>query len=83
MKINAINRPHVDPPSKAQRAAKSGTTSSDTKVAVSNEARHLAEARAPEVSDASKIQRLADAIARGQFKLDAERLIDRMIADEM
>lgn len=83
MKIGGINRPHVDAASRAQQVAQRGVKSSNTKVAVSPEARQLAEARSPAVSDAAKVQRLTEAIARGQFMVDAERLTDRMLNEEM
>jgi flagellar biosynthesis anti-sigma factor FlgM len=83
MKIGGINRPHVDAPARAQQVEQRGATNSNTKVAVSKEARQLAEARSPAVSDAAKVKKLAEAIARGHFAIDAERLMDRMISEEM
>lgn len=83
MKIGGINRPHVDAAQPAQRVAQRGVKQSDTKVAVSREAKALAEARSPAVSDAAKVKRLTEAIARGQFMVDAERLTDRMVAEEL
>jgi flagellar biosynthesis anti-sigma factor FlgM len=83
MKIGGINRPQVDATSRTQQVAQRGVSSSNTKVLVSNEARQLAEARSPAVSDAAKVQRLTEAIARGQFMVDAERLTDRMLNEEL
>jgi flagellar biosynthesis anti-sigma factor FlgM len=82
MKINGIRGPQLDATTSAQRTAPRGGTQHATKVAVSKEARQLAEARAPAVSDAAKVQRLLAAIARGDFMVDAERVTDRMMAEE-
>lgn len=83
MKIHGIQRPHVDAASTAKPVAQRGTTDSTTKVAVSPEAKQLREARSPEVTDQEKISRLAQAIARGEFKVEAERLAERMLREEM
>ena len=82
MKINGMQRPHVDAANTAKRVAQRGGTDPSTKVAVSKEARKLAEARSPAVSDPAKVQKLTQAIARGDFMVDAERLAERMIQEE-
>ncbi len=82
MKINGIQRPLVDAGTAPQRTAQKGGTDPSTKVAVSSEARKLAEARLPALSDPSKVAMLAKAIAHGDFMVDAERLADRMIQEE-
>jgi flagellar biosynthesis anti-sigma factor FlgM len=82
MRINGIRSPHIDATTTAQRTAPRGGTGQATKVAVSSEARRLAEARAPAVSDAAKVQRLLAAVARGDFMADAEQISNRMIAEE-
>ena len=82
MKINGIQRPQVDPAQGVKRAAPHRGQSPAAKVAVSNEARQLAEARAPAVSDAAKVARLTAAIARGDFMMDADRVVDRMLSEE-
>lgn len=82
MKINGINRPQVDAATTTKPVAKRGTTEHTTRVAVSNEAKQLAEARSPEVTDAEKIARLAQAIARGEFKVEAQQLAERMLREE-
>lgn len=83
MKINGVHRPYVDVATHAQRVAQRSATNPATKVAVSNEAKQLAEARSPAVSDAAKVLKLAQAIARGDFMVDAERLADRMLSEEL
>ena len=83
MKIHGIQRPHVDAASTAKPVAQRGSTEPTTKVAVSPEAKQLNEARSPEVTDQEKISRLAQAIARGEFKVEAERLAERMLREEM
>jgi flagellar biosynthesis anti-sigma factor FlgM len=82
MRINGIRSPQIDTTSTAQRTAPRGGAGQATKVAVSSEARKLAEARAPAVSDAAKIQRLLAAVARGDFMVDAEQVANRMMAEE-
>ena len=82
MKINGIQRPQVDTTAGVKRAAPQRGESPAAKVAVSKEAKQLAEARAPAVSDAAKVARLAAAIARGDFMIDADRIVDRMVSEE-
>ena len=83
MKINGIHRPYVDAAAAHKRVAQRGIPGQATKVAVSKEAKQLAEARSPAVSDAAKVLKLAQAIARGDFMIDAERLADRMMTEEL
>ena len=83
MKINGVHRPYIDAAQASKRVAQRGAAGQATKVAVSKEARQLAEARSPAVSDAAKVLKLAQAIARGDFMIDAERLADRMISEEL
>ena len=82
MKINGITRPTVDTATGVKRAAPPKGQAPAAKVAVSKEAKQLAEARAPAVSDAAKVARLAAAIARGDFMIDADRVVDRMMMEE-
>lgn len=82
MKINGINRTPPGHPASAKRAVGSTPGDSAAKVAVSHQAKLLAEARAPAVSDAGKIARLTQAIARGDFMVDAEHIADRMLSEE-
>jgi flagellar biosynthesis anti-sigma factor FlgM len=82
MKINGMQRTYAEAPPVAKRAAQQSGPGPATKVAVSNEARQLAEARAPAVSDASKVQKLTAAIARGDFMIDAAQVTERMLAEE-
>ena len=82
MKISGVNRPQVDAASLARAVPQRGATGTATRVAVSHGARQLAEARSPAVSDAAKVARLTQAIAHGDFMVDAERLTDRMMSEE-
>lgn len=83
MKITGIHRPQVDAATTAKKVAHRGATDPSTKVAVSDRAKQLAEARSPAVSDAVKVAKLSQAIARGDFMIDAERLVDRMMSEEL
>lgn len=82
MKIQGIQRPSVDPTPAVRRAAAQPGQSPAAKVAVSKQAKQLAEARAPAVSDAAKVARLTAAIARGDFMMDADKVVDRMLSEE-
>lgn len=82
MKINGIQRPQLDTTASVKRAAAPRGGSPAAKVAVSGEARQLAEARAPATSDAAKVAKLSDAIARGEFSVDADKVADRMMSEE-
>jgi len=82
MKINGINRPQVDAAVSVRPAPVRGVTSSATRVAVSGEARQLADARAPEFADAAKVQRLIAAVARGDLMVSASSVVDRMLTEE-
>ena len=82
MKIHGIQRPSVDPTPAVRRPEAQRGQSPAAKVAVSKEAKQLAEARAPAVSDAAKVARLTAAIARGDFMVDADKIVDRMLSEE-
>lgn len=82
MRINGIRSPHIDAATTPQRSPVRTEQTKTTKVDVSREARKLADARSPAVSDAAKIQRLLAAVSRGDFMVDAEKVTDRMVAEE-
>ena len=82
MKISGMQRPYIDTKTTARRGAPGAAPGPATKVAVSSEAKQLAEARAPQVADSGKVQRLSLAIANGEFAVDAEQVADRMLAEE-
>jgi flagellar biosynthesis anti-sigma factor FlgM len=82
MKISGINRPTVETGHSARRVQARSPDSAGSKVAVSREAKQLAEVRAPAVSDAGKVARLTAAIDRGDFLVDANHVADRMLEEE-
>jgi flagellar biosynthesis anti-sigma factor FlgM len=82
MKIHGIHRTSVDAATTVKRVGQRAVQTPAAKVAVSNEAKQLAEARSPAVADAAKVMRLAQAIARGEFMMDAEKIADRMLKEE-
>lgn len=49
---------------------------------VSHVATQLAEAKAPEVIDLERVERLKAAIANGAFAIDANTIAERMLAEE-
>ncbi len=88
MKINGSHRPHQmdtvrnrkSPPKDS--AGQSNATERSEQVQLSSQASRLAEARAPEVPDQSRVERLKGAIRNGQFKVDVEAIAGRMMAEE-
>ncbi|MBI2896540.1 MAG: flagellar biosynthesis anti-sigma factor FlgM [Deltaproteobacteria bacterium] len=52
------------------------------RVEVSAEARALREARGPEVPDMLRVARLREALLKGAFKIDPERIADLMLQEE-
>lgn len=53
------------------------------KVRVSSGARSLADAKAPEAPDRARIERLTDAIREGRFQIDAAKIADVMLKEEV
>lgn len=83
MKINGIQPPRVDTTPGVKRAAPpKGEASPAAKVEVSSRARQLAEARAPEVADGAKVERLRASIANGEFVVDADAVAEKMMGEE-
>ena len=88
MKVQGPNRPnHVEAlrnrsTSNTSSAERPATQRGET-VTFSPSARGLAEARAPEVPDEARVARLADAIVSGSFKIDASRIADAMLREEL
>ncbi len=68
--------------SSTKKGSKTGSAASADAVSVSDEARTLSKARGPETPDPARIERLRDAIRRGEFKVDAERIAERMLLEE-
>lgn len=60
----------------------SGVRAEAAQVAMSDTAKALAEARAPEKPDQSRIERLREAIANGELKIDAQKIAARMMEEE-
>lgn len=85
MRIQGPGRPGpVDPTRKATGTAESVSEKRDAgeRVRVSPEAKLLTEARLPEAPDTALVDRLRDAISKGAFKVDAERIADLMLKEE-
>ena len=57
-------------------------TSGCRAVAIDRDCDILAEARAPEKPDQSRIERLREAIANGELKIDAKKIAARMMEEE-
>lgn len=52
-------------------------------VHVSNEARLILDARAPEVMDGERVQRLQQQLENGTFQVDADKIAKRMLEEEV
>jgi flagellar biosynthesis anti-sigma factor FlgM len=52
-------------------------------VELSSLARMLTDARAPEAIDAARVEALRTRIADGSFEIDAQKIADRMLAEEV
>ena len=53
------------------------------KVRISSQAKQLADVRAPEKPDMERVERLKRAIEDGSFEIDAEKIADRMLEEEI
>ena len=82
MKISGMQRPYMDTTTSTRRAAPQSGPGPAAKVVVSQEAKQLAEARAPAISDTAKVQRLSLAIERGEFTVDAGHVAEQMLVEE-
>jgi len=86
MKVQGPPKPRMQP--LAQAPIKSGAKDEATKalsgerVEVSNTSKLLAEARGPNEPDMARVQRLKDAIANGEFTIDADRIATAMLHEE-
>ncbi|MGB0680295.1 MAG: flagellar biosynthesis anti-sigma factor FlgM [Polyangiales bacterium] len=58
------------------------TASASDQVQVSSGAQLLQQAGAPEAPDMERVQQLRDAIARGDFTIDVDKLAQRILAEE-
>lgn len=83
MKINGIRPGSIGSSPSTGRLAKPEAATGASKVAVSSQARRLAEARAPEAPDAAKVARLRQSIASGDFTVDADAVAEKMFKEEM
>ena len=73
----------ADKPRRSENKSKSPSRSAAAEqVSVSAEARSLAEARAPEVPDQARIDRLKEAIRNGSFEIDVDRIATQMLEEE-
>ncbi len=85
MKLSSIENKAALSPTTAERktagsAGKASAAEASAKVELSTAALTGAEASA-QVFDAAKVQRISDAIRSGQFKINAEAIADKLIAN--
>ncbi len=59
------------------------TSKSSDPVEVSSSAKTLMAARAPEVPDQERIERLKDAIRNGTFEINYDRIADKIMQEEL
>jgi flagellar biosynthesis anti-sigma factor FlgM len=83
MKVNGPSRtnPGYEPRS-IPKGAEPRPAGAAEHVRISGQAKALSDARAPEVADTEKIARLRDAIDKGSFKVDHEKIADAMLREE-
>jgi len=87
MKVQGPPKPRLHALGEAR--AKAGATEgaakapSGERVAVSNMSRMLADARGPAELDIGRIQRLKAAITAGEFTIDADRIANAMVNEEL
>lgn len=86
MKIQGPGRPGpVDPARRAGGAAAPSDVkegSGGERVKVSQQAVLLQQARSPEVPDAKIISRIREAIKKGAFEIDADKIADMLMKEE-
>jgi flagellar biosynthesis anti-sigma factor FlgM len=88
MKIDGPGRPRFAPTEDAGRvkdakANKPAAPQMGERVQVSSLGKMLAEARGPDAPDQTRIDRLKEEIDKGTFKVDADRIAEAMIHEEM
>ncbi len=84
MKIGSFNnQPAVPQPAerKSSTAATTPGAESSTQVALSNAATALASPSADASFDAKKVERIAQAIRDGKFKINADAIADKLIVN--
>lgn len=64
------------------RAPRSASVGATTDVRVSDGARALGDARAPEQPDDARVERLRGELASGRLVVDADRIADAMLREE-
>lgn len=83
MKVNGPSRPSPSyEPRGIQKGSEPRPVGSSERVAISGQAKALADARAPETADAERVARLRDALDKGTFKVDLGKIADAMIREE-
>jgi flagellar biosynthesis anti-sigma factor FlgM len=87
MKVQGPSRPNVGQiQDKVQVKDKPETPASSSggeRVAVSSLSKLLANIRAPEQTDTAKVEQLRHSISAGSFKVDAEKVADTMVHEEV
>ncbi len=71
-------------PNASERVKEGGSPAAKAElVELSSLARMLTDARAPEAIDAARVEALRTRIADGSFEIDAQKIADRMLAEEV
>lgn len=86
MKIQGPGKPRMEPlvqtPAKAE-VKEGAKPQTGERVEVSNLSKLLAGAQGPSEPDMARVQRLKDAIANGEFTIDADRIASAMLHEEL
>lgn len=87
MKVHGPSKPSQVVLREVGKAARSQTKArggpSGERVEVSQQAQAMASVRDPEAPDLGRIEQLKAAIADGTFQIDAERIADAMMREEL
>ena len=87
MKVHATPRPgsveRSKPAEPSGERREAGPASRGERVHVSNEAQALGGAREPEAPDELRVARLKEAIRSGAFVIDADRIAEAMLNEEL
>ncbi|AXI10021.1 flagellar biosynthesis anti-sigma factor FlgM [Oceanobacillus zhaokaii] len=81
MKINGPNQPNFNPYKNIiqKQAEIKKTTSKQDQVEISSYAKQLQENEKPNAKRTAYVQEIKDAIAAGDYKVDAEKVADKMV----
>ena len=78
-----VSREASDQKASESETSKGAERARGEKVQISKQAQQLTDMRAPEKPDLERVERLRQAIESGDFKVDAEKIAERMMEEEL